>query len=126
MTVKEFIKELEEVKKLAGNINKSYVLLDLNLPVLKQLQESEYNKWIEKFDGAFHDKELTQAFKQEGKALYSFDLETKQTITQLFLLYKNNRRWLEGQNKKWDDTCDFNEWLKLIKRALLILNNWKK
>ena len=48
MTVKEFIKELEEVKKLAGNINKSYVLLDLNLPVLKQLQESEYNKWIER------------------------------------------------------------------------------
>ena len=48
MTVKEFIKELEEVKKLAGDINKSYVLLDLNLPVLKQLQESEYNKWIER------------------------------------------------------------------------------
>jgi len=112
----------EFIDKLKNMTKKNYVLAEIEMKELKELDPEEWKKLSGEFALSWSDEFLTKVFMDYGKAFYTFDFAKEETAINVFLYYAPDKaRYLSNAKLiKWDDECsEYDKWSKIIEKSKL-------
>lgn len=112
MRANEFKSLVEKVAK-ANNV---ILALGISMKELKQVNEEEYNRWVEVVSKAYSPK-ILKNFIEKGSVNYYFDLSDEKTKS---IAYNSKCEKIMYHNDDWNSNLttekDFDFWANLIKK----------